>query len=261
MDGDVRAHSEPPRSDEPRAEMLAAIPAWYWPWGHLAGTTGVGVAGVVLAVTHLEAPRVADFSVIPATFVFANLVEWFVHRYFMHERRRPLAVLYDRHTPEHHRVYRYESMAIRSVREFRLVLIPAAGVLGIVLLAAPVARVTALAWGANAGWLFLLSSAVYVVGYELSHLAYHLPETFPAYRLPVLRTLREHHARHHLPSLMRRANFNVTIPLADLLFGTLASSAEVQAARARHAARDHGASAAAPRVARSARPERLLRRP
>jgi hypothetical protein len=214
-------------------EMLAAMPRWYRPFGHLAGTVGIGVVTLAVAIARVEGPRARDFLVIPATFVFANLVEWLAHRYLMHERRRPLTVLYDRHTPEHHRIYGYETMAIRSVREFRLVLIPAAGVLGIVLLAAPVAAVCALTWGSNVGWLFLLTSALYVVGYELSHLAYHLPESSVVYRLPVLRALREHHARHHLPQLMQRANFNVTIPLGDLLFGTLASSADVRRARER----------------------------
>lgn len=233
MDGDVRAHSEPPRSEQLRREMLAAIPGWYRPWAHLAGTVGIGLAASALAVLSLKAPRARDFFAVPATFVFANLVEWAAHRYLMHQRRRPLTVLYDRHTPEHHRVYRYESMAIGSVREFRLVLIPAAGVLGIVLLAAPLAATCALVFGANVGWLFLLTSAAYVVGYELSHLAYHLPESSFVYRLPALHALREHHARHHVPALMQRANFNVTVPLGDLVFGTLASSAEAREARER----------------------------
>jgi hypothetical protein len=213
--------------------MLARVPRWYSPLGHLAGTVGIGVATVALAIRGLDTPRARDFGVIPAAFVFANLVEWLAHRHLMHQRRRPFTVLYDRHTPEHHRVYRYESMAIREARELRLVLIPAAGVLGIVLLAAPAAAACALVWGENVGWLFLLTSAVYVVGYELSHLAYHLPESSLVYRLPVLCALREHHARHHIPRLMQRANFNVTIPLCDWLFGTLASSEDARRARER----------------------------
>jgi sterol desaturase/sphingolipid hydroxylase (fatty acid hydroxylase superfamily) len=74
----------------------------------------------------------------------------------------------------------------------------------------------------------LATSAVYVVGYELSHLAYHLPEESVVYRLPLLRALRQHHARHHIPGLMQKANFNVTLPLGDLLFGTIASREQVE---------------------------------
>jgi hypothetical protein len=210
--------------------MLAGIPRWYTPWGHLTGTLGVGIVTLSVALSRLSNPGAAELSIVPGAFVFANLVEWFAHRYLMHERRFPLTVLYDRHTPEHHRVFRYESMAIEGPRELKLVLIPAAGVLGMVLLAAPVALLLGQALSWNVGWLFLATVGVYVVGYELSHLAYHLPERSIVYRVPFLRALREHHARHHIPSLMQRHNFNVTIPLGDLLFGTFASQEVVERA-------------------------------
>ena len=202
--------------------MLAAIPAWYSPWGHLLGTTSIGVITLIVALPRLHAPTAWDYATVPLAFLFSNLVEWFVHRYFMHQRRWPFTVLYDRHTPQHHRVYRYENMAIREPREFRLVLIPAAGVLLIVLTAVPVSMLAGLAANPNVGWLFLVTSALYVVGYELSHLAYHLPESSLVYRVPFLRALREHHARHHVPRLMHKANFNVTVPLGDFLFRTRA---------------------------------------
>jgi len=54
-----------------------------------------------------------------------------------------------------------------------------------------------------------------MVGYELSHLSYHLPETTWIGRRRVIRWLREHHARHHDPRLMQKWNFNVTIPVFD----------------------------------------------
>jgi hypothetical protein len=210
--------------------MLARIPRWYSPWGHLAGTLGVGVVTLALALDRLEAPSAAELATVPCAFVFANLVEWFAHRFLMHQRHFPLTVLYDRHTPEHHRVYCYETMAIAVPRELKLVLIPAMGVLGMVLLAAPVALLVGHTLSWNVGWLFLATVGVYVVGYELSHLAYHLPERSLVYRLPFLRALREHHARHHIPRLMQRHNFNVTIPLGDLLFGTFASREVVERA-------------------------------
>jgi hypothetical protein len=230
VDGDLRV-SEPPGSGESfRKQMLARIPGWYSPWGHLAGTLGVGVVTLSVALGRLAGPSLAELATVPCAFVFANLVEWCAHRYLMHERRFPLTVLYDRHTPEHHRVFRYENMAITVPRELKLVLIPAMGVLGMVLLAAPVALALGHLSSWNVGWLFLATAGVYVVGYELSHLAYHLPDRSFVYRVPFLRALREHHARHHVPRLMQRYNFNVTIPLGDLLFGTLASRGVVERA-------------------------------
>jgi hypothetical protein len=243
MDGDLRPREEPRPDEAFKQRMLAAVPAWYSPWGHLAGTLGVGVATLALALTQLADLRAVELWTLPVTFVVSNLIEWFTHRYFMHQRRFPLTVLYDRHTPEHHRAYRYETMAIVEPKELRLVLIPAAGVLGMVVFSVPAALALAALLSANVGWLFLATVAVYVVGYEVSHLAYHLPESSVVYRLPLFSALRRHHARHHLPRLMQTKNFNVTIPLGDLLFGTLATRAELEAALARETTRArHGQS-------------------
>ncbi|HEX6276292.1 MAG TPA: sterol desaturase family protein [Polyangiaceae bacterium] len=241
MDGDLRPTAKSRRLQAFRRRLIRKVPAWYSPWAHLAGTVGVGVATLCAAAPRLEGPAPSDFITIPVALVFANLVEWLAHKHLMHHRRRPFTVLFDRHTPEHHGVYGYETMAIEDPRELRLVLIPALGVLGIVLLAAPAALVAGLLVNDNVGWLFLMTAAVYVVGYELSHLAYHLPERSLVYRLPFLRALREHHARHHHPELMQKANFNVTLPLFDALFGTLASAGDVEKAvnRARASARRH----------------------
>ncbi len=202
--------------------MVEAIPRWYSPWGHLAGTAGVGVITVAVAISQVENLRFVELLTLGAVFFLANLFEWWVHKHVMHRRRAVVSVLYDRHTPEHHRIFVYENMAVRAARELRLVLIPAAGVLGIVLLTAPAAFLAGILLGENVGWLVLSGVALYVVGYELTHLCYHLPEGSFVYRWPLTRFLREHHARHHQPELMQRFNFNVTVPLGDLLFGTMA---------------------------------------
>lgn len=211
--------------------MVAAIPWWYSPWGHLAGTAGVGVVTVAVALAHIERLRWSELLALGPVFLLANLFEWWVHRHVMHRRRPLLSVLFDRHTPEHHRIFVYGDMEIRAFRELRLVLIPAAGVLGIVLLTAPAACLAGLLFGNNVAWLVLSGAALYVVGYELTHLCYHLPERFVLYRWPLVRHLREHHARHHAPELMQGFNFNVTVPLGDWLFGTRAPRGSSRAPR------------------------------
>lgn len=231
------APAEPKLAAEPldfRERMLARVPRWYSPYGHLAGTVGIGVAAVVLCISRLRAPAASELLTIPISFVFANLIEWVAHKHFMHRRRRPFSVLFDRHTPEHHRVYRKEAMAMKSPRELRLVLIPAMGVLGIVLLATPAAWLAGLLANENVGWLFLLTSAVYVVGYELTHLCYHLPESTALYRLSFVRFLREHHAEHHAAARMQHFNFNVTVPLFDLVFRTMAPRDANSGTKTRH---------------------------
>jgi hypothetical protein len=216
------------RRERVRQAATREIPWWYSPWGHLAATTGIGLTALVVSAVQLvglRALRWTDWLVVPAVFVVSNFFEWRVHKHVLHERSRwlpPLQVIYDKHTPMHHMVYVETDMALRSTREFRLVLIPAAGVLGIVFAAAPMAVALARLWSSSAGWLFLVTASLYMVTYEVLHLCYHAPSDSFIGRLRFLHVLRAHHAKHHDPRLMQKWNFNVTVPLFDWLLGTMA---------------------------------------
>lgn len=212
------------RRDRVRQKAIAEIPWWYSPWAHLAATTGIGLAVLLVSATRLHALPVqwTDLLVVPLVCLFANFFEWRVHQRVLHRRMWPVEVIYDKHTPLHHMVYVEHDMALRSAKEMRLVLIPAMGVLGIVVTAAPFAVAIAHLWSTAAGWLLLLTASLFMVSYELLHLAYHAPEDSFVGRLAVIRRLRAHHARHHDPRLMQRYNFNVTIPLFDWIMGTMA---------------------------------------
>ncbi len=238
--------------DEPvrqrtRARLLGEIPARYNPWLHLGCTTGIGGALLVLGAFEIHRVRPLELLTLPVVFLLSNGFEWRAHKHLLHRPRWPLQLLYRKHTPEHHVVYVEDDMSIRSFRELRLVLIPAVGVLAIVVSLAPFAALMGRLFTPNVGWLVLLSGGLYMVGYELSHLSYHLPPDSFVGRMSLVRVLRHHHARHHDPRLMQRWNFNVTIPLFDWLYGTIAD-APAPAAPAREGedtrARAHGSSRA-----------------
>jgi sterol desaturase/sphingolipid hydroxylase (fatty acid hydroxylase superfamily) len=224
-----------------RDEILESIPRGYRPWLHFAATTGSGAVMLAVAVVAIHDLRAVELLVLPVMFVLSNVGEHFAHRTLLHRRIRPFQVLYDQHTPRHHAVYRYDDMAIRSWRELGLVLIPAFGVLTIVVATAPIAVLAGIVLSANAGWLVITETALYVVAYELTHLAYHLPESHPVGRLRAIRFLREHHRRHHHPKLMQRWNFNVTVPLWDVVVGTRISDAEFHARTGAPGATSHRA--------------------
>lgn len=213
------------RRERVRAKATAEIPWWYLPWGHLAATAGIGVAVLIVSTVQLlrlGTTHLTDWLVVPAVLVLANFFEWRVHKNVLHRRRWPMQVIYDKHTPMHHMIYIEEDMALRSTKEFRLVLIPAAGVLGIVLAAAPVAIAVSKLWSSSAGWLFLLTASLYMVTYEVLHLCYHAPEESFIGRLAFIRVMRAHHAKHHDPRFMQNWNFNVTVPLFDWIMRTTA---------------------------------------
>src|SRR5581483_5475514 len=104
----------------------------------------------------------------------SNATEWRVHRDLLHKRTRFFEVLFDRHTPEHHAIYVGDDMAIRSTKEFRLVLIPAFGIVAVFLATSPITAALWFAKQTNLAALFVMATMFYVVSYEWLHLSYHL---------------------------------------------------------------------------------------
>jgi hypothetical protein len=205
-----------------RQAQLEKTPRWYNPWLHLTATTGSGLVVLLVALTRIHDLKPLELLVIPIFAFLANGAEWRAHKSWLHKRTWPVYALYDRHTPIHHALYRSDDMAIRDRREFRVVLLPSIGVLAIVVVTAPFAYGLSLLVSDNAGWLVLVTSALYVVSYEVFHLSYHLPIDSFIGRLRLIAILRSHHARHHDPRWMTRYNFNVNVPLWDWIRGTMA---------------------------------------
>jgi fatty acid hydroxylase family protein len=213
-----------PRRNEFRKAMVAAIPGWYSPWAHLAFPTLFGLSVVALCLRSIEGLRTWELLLVPLFWVLNNAGEWRVHRDLLHKRHPLGPILYERHTPLHHRMYTTEQMAIRDLREFRLVLLPS---WGIVLLAIGVSVPAAVLWLCglkNVAMLYVAVDLLYTLSYEWLHLSYHLPPESRVGRMRLVRVLRRHHATHHDPRLMQRYNFNVTVPFWDWVRGTIAPS-------------------------------------
>jgi hypothetical protein len=204
-----------------RARWLAEIPPWYSPWAHLAFPSVVGLTLIGCALATLHGVRAPELMLVPFVWIVSNAVEWRAHRNVLHRRFWPLVELYERHTPNHHRVFVTEDMSLRSAREFKFVLLPFYGIVAIFALTAPFTLALVWAGQRNLAALFVATTMGYVLSYEWLHLAYHLrPDSFVG-RLGFVRALRRHHATHHDPSLMQRWNFNVTLPLWDWIRGTI----------------------------------------
>ncbi len=205
-------------------EQFALIPKSYSPIAHLSASAGVGILAITVAFAKIASFRLPLLGIAITFMVLANLVEWLSHKYFLHRRQRFLEPLYDQHVPRHHRFYTEHDMAVGSRREWRFVLMPARGVLAIAILVIPLAVAVGHLFGADYGWVTIMTIGSYTSFYEVTHLIYHLPKDHRILRLPVigraLRWLSHHHARHHDPRLMRKWNFNVTVPLWDFILGT-----------------------------------------
>ena len=208
------------KRDRMRGEVLERTPPWYNPWVHLAFPSFFGLSFIAIAISRLHDVRWYEWALVPVILALLNVNEWHIHRNILHRRFWPLEVLFWRHTPEHHVIFVRDDMAMRSTNEFRLVLIPAYGIVAIFVTTLPI---TAALWfwvSHNVAALWVACSMGYVVSYEWLHLSYHLPKENPIARNRIITWLRHQHAVHHTPELMQRWNFNVTVPFGDWLLRT-----------------------------------------
>jgi hypothetical protein len=207
-----------------RAELLAKIPGWYSPAAHLVLPPLATIAIAAFAISRLHDLRLWQLALVPVFLAIGNAIEWHAHRGPLHRRTRFLEKMYLHHTPQHHALYVSDAMAIHSARELRFVLLPGYGVLALLAATSPVVLFFFAVGQPNLAALWVASAVAYLLSYEWLHLAYHLPESSWIARIPLIERLRRHHQLHHVPVLMQRWNFNVTLPLWDLVRGTLYAS-------------------------------------
>jgi sterol desaturase/sphingolipid hydroxylase (fatty acid hydroxylase superfamily) len=194
----------------------------YRGWLHLAVTSLGALAAITTAALQVHDPSVAELAIVPLAFLVANFGEYFGHRGPMHHRRGRLAVLFERHTQQHHRFYTDEAMAAESARDFQMVLFPPVMLVFFLgLLATPIGALLYLTVSVNAGWLFAATGVGYFLLYEWLHFAHHQPPDSLIGRRRLVAALRRLHTVHHDPRRMTRANFNITFPIADWVMGTL----------------------------------------
>jgi hypothetical protein len=214
-----------------RRNLVAGIPGWYVPWVHLTGPSAIGLAIIGFALARIDQPRAWEVMFLLPILVLSNALEWALHKGVLHHRVPGLGFAFERHTPQHHGAFDGGSLAIRDPKELKLVLLPAFGVIAMFLGAIPPGLALGAVVSPNVGALWIAATIGYVLAYEWLHLSYHLPEDGFIGRIWLVRILRRHHAAHHMPQLMQRWNFNVTVPLWDWVRGTLwQPAAETRAA-------------------------------
>ncbi len=229
-----------------RSAIVAEIPRWYSPTVHFVIPAILGLGAMAGALSRVAALRPAEILVVPAALILSFAFEWRVHQLVLHRRMPLLGTLYVRHELKHHVIYTYDDITMRSPRETWLILMPAYAIVLVFLLDAPFALAAAALFSANVGWLFLATSMFFFLSYEWLHLAYHLPASSAIGRLRLVALLREHHRRHHDPRLMKRWNFNVTVPVFDWVHRTVWSPERERERDERRAARRRRAEATAP---------------
>lgn len=159
--------------------------------------------------------------------VLASFYEWTLHRYFMHRPTWNFRYPYERHALVHHRIFKADH-TYHLINEQDKKTIPMAWWNGPVLIALGLLPFLGIAfwfrkWGILSG--AAMACSAYYAAYEYMHWCMHLPKRRHVERSGIFFRLNGHHLLHH--RYMNR-NFNVVMPLADLLLGTLLLRSKVQ---------------------------------
>ncbi|TQV89130.1 sterol desaturase family protein [Aliikangiella coralliicola] len=197
------------------------ISASYKGWLHLSFTLTFAIGIVIIAISQLESVTSWEYLTIPITFIYANLVEYFVHKGPMHRPFKGLDIIYKRHATQHHIFFTDQFMRFDSTRDFKAVLFPPMLIaFFLVFFALPAGLLIRLLFTANICYLFVVTAFSYFALYEILHTTYHVRSDSWIYRLPFLKSLRQLHQDHHRLDCMAHNNFNITFPIGDWIFGT-----------------------------------------
>lgn len=152
--------------------------------------------------------------------IYASFLEWVLHRYIMHRPLGKFRYPFEAHALVHHRVFRAdESYHLADAKDAKT--IPMAWWNGPALVAIGMMPYALLSWGLG-HWSFLVGGVIgcagYYGAYEYIHWCMHLPKKRQVERSGIFFRLNGHHLLHHR---YMGKNFNVVMPLADLLLGTL----------------------------------------
>jgi len=163
--------------------------------------------------------------------VFDSIFEWAFHRFFMHRRVPAFEYPFERHALVHHRVFKADE-SYHLIHEQDRHTVPMAWWNGPALIVAVQAPFIILAFFVGGVPLVcgtFAATCLYFVAYEYLHWCMHVPGKRRLERNGIFFRLNGHHLLHH--RYMNR-NFNVVLPLADLLFGTLLTRSKISFAQA-----------------------------
>lgn len=193
---------------------------------HMLFVASIALLVIMLSLVQLDNVQLLEWSVLPATLLLVNFAEYAAHRWLGHKKRAFAKLFYDRHTGDHHHFFIDPMMDFVTSRDWRVVLFPSYLILAFLVgVCFPGFWLLQNIYSINAAYLYVAGGILGYLLYEVLHFSYHIPAGHyweKAFKLlPGWQVLRHLHVLHHDPSLMKKVNFNITLPVFDLLFATL----------------------------------------
>ena len=198
------------------------IPSWYHGVLHLIFNFGILLGLQVFFFLGFYNQSLGLYWLIfPLILISGNFAVWTIHRYPLHKRLKFMPFAYDIHSKEHHQFYTYNTLIYEGHKDWYILFFPPTVVLGFALTFIPIGYfLGGMVLSEAARDLFLFSSALYFMLYEIVHYCCHLPEGHWALKFPLFGLMWRHHKIHHHLKLMHSYNFGIVFPFADYLLGT-----------------------------------------
>lgn len=152
-------------------------------------------------------------------FLIINVIEYLFHRYLMHKKTKGMEFIYE-HVTVHHGFFADKNMYMEDPRDYYPVILPPLIFIGITVLVVVIASIIFLIFDSNAALFFALVAYSYYFLYEILHFSYHCKDDSILRKLPFVKRLSHYHHLHHQVMLMAHYNFNITFPIADIIFRT-----------------------------------------
>ena len=204
-----------------RELYVAGISPFYNGIFHIGVMYGVGSLVIFYCLTQLDNPSWAWLTIIPVA-IAGNFVEWAMHKYVMHRLVDVFALraIYDRHTRQHHQYFTDTDYTIKTIKEHRIVFFPLRVLIVLGIFGLLISYCAAKAINANVGYIVYMTMVSHYLIYETFHYCCHIQENWFVRNVPLVNTIRRHHAAHHNLGIMMHKNMNLTFPLADWIMGT-----------------------------------------
>jgi hypothetical protein len=199
-----------------RAKYVSEISPWYSGLLHIGVMYAAGIGAIVWCVSRMQNPTWEWLLVVPVALA-GNFVEWAMHKYVMHRLIDVFALraIYDRHTRQHHQYFTDNDHTIGSVKEFRIVFFPWRVLMVLGVAGGLLGWLTATLINPNAGYVVFITMLGHYMVYETFHFCCHVPDNAFVRKMPLINTIRRHHAAHHNMGIMMHCNMNLTFPVAD----------------------------------------------
>ena len=152
-----------------------------------------------------------------AAFFYCTFLEWFIHRYVMHTNRIS-KLAFDRHAISHHSERRsLKTFYISPDGEYKYEIGESSFVPILWFMHMPM-FIVVWRYVSIPGCIALsIAGLLYLVAYEVLHFYIHAPRNYLFQRTRLFRFYCEYHRLHHHKA---RVNYNVVMPLADIILRT-----------------------------------------